>query len=681
MERKARRLCVPAAAAAAALVLGVGTLEGQAISFETELVAGRTIEREIRGHDAHRLTLSLDSGQFAYVSVLEANTDLAVMLTDPTGRVLGWYGAGSSDPLSAVTVFAGTSGAHWLDVHSLEQGASGRYMARLERLEPAAETAAGRAEQWLSPWAREGEPGLAIGVGRHGEPLLLAGYGTANVEHPAPITGRTVFHAASVSKQVVAFAIHLLVEQRALSLDDDVRDHLPWVPDLGHRITLRHLMHHTNGLPGTLPRLMLAGRRIDDVFVQDHALELVRRHSELYFEPGSEFMYTNTGYELLVEVVETVTGRSFADWTADHVFAPLGMSNTLFRDDHRSPIPDLADGYYLTRTGGIERFVDHFVLLGGLGLHSTAEDLLKWLENLDTGAVGGAAVRERMHEPGRLSTGEALHYASGLELEDIDGRRAVLHGGRLWALTAFTLRLPEEGLSVVVLSNRGGIDRSNIALRVAEIFLGHPVRGNQSASAASESPAHDNAPGRTPGDSPEMDDYVGRYEHADFTVEIRRLATGLFAQGPGWITRLVGAEEPESVTLASFPDFQFAFQRNPIGDVVGFHLIENGEPAGDAPRTSTLEPYAPTVESLSDYEGSFRSEVLGSTWTFEARGDELVASTRHHDDIVLAPVAPDRFRGPWFMEALEFRRDASGLVVEVSISQERVRNERFLRIR
>lgn len=613
--------------------------------------------------------------------MVEEDIDLAVMLTDPNGRVLGWYGAGGSDPLSAVTVFAATRGVHWLDIHPVDQNGSGRYRARVERLEPAAETAAGRAEQWLSPWAIEGEPGLAVGVSRHGETLLLAGYGTANVEHRTAITGRTVFHAASISKQVVAFAIQLLVEQGALSLDHDVRDHLPWVPDLGHRITLRHLMHHTNGFPGTLPRLMLAGRRIDDVFVQDHALELIRRHSELYFEPGSEFMYTNTGYELLVEVVEAVTGRSFREWTRDNVFAPLGMSNTLFRDDHRLPIPDLADGYYLSRSGEIEKFVDNFALLGGLGLHTTAEDLLRWLHNLDTGAVGGAAVRERMHERGTLNTGEPLHYASGLEFQDMNGRPVVFHGGRLWALTAFALRLPEEGLSVVVLSNRGGIDRSSIARRVAEIFLEDPVQGNQSPSGASKAPALEEALLQNAVDPRALDDYLGRYEHPDFAVEIVRLATGIYARGPDWITRLVSAEDPGSLILASFPAFRFAFQRNAQGEVVGFDLLQNGEPAGEAPRTETPEPYEPTAESLSDYEGSFRSEVLGSTWTFEARGGALVASTRHHDDIVLTSVAADRFRGPWFMQALEFRRDAVGGVVEVSISQERVRNERFLRIR
>lgn len=667
-------LLARAEAAAAAEPAGVGIEQ----AASPEIPRDAPLVREIGADEVHRLKLPLEAGQFAYVSVVEEDIDLAVLLLDPEGTVLGWYDGGGREPLSAVTLFAATGGDHWLEVHPRDRKpeASGRYRARIERLEPAAATAAGRARQWLSPWAVPGQPGLAVGVSRNGETLLLEGFGTANLEHDVPITGQTVFHAASLSKQVVGFAIQLLVEQGLVALDDDVRTHLPWVPDLGHRITLRHLMHHTHGLPGTLPRLMLAGWRVDDVFLQSHVLDLVRRQSELYFEPGSEFLYTNTGHELLVEVVEAVTGQSFRQWTTENLFAPLGMERSIFRDDPRTVIPDLADGYYVSRDGGIEKFVDSFALLGGLGLHTTAEDFLKWLRNLETGAVGGPAVLRRMHERGRLNSGEDLDYASGLEWETHGGRPTVFHGGGLWPLRSFALRFPEQGLDVVVLGNRAELDRTRLAVRIAEIFLGDPVIGNQPLPDPAD-PAGLGESRAAPRVPPGLEAYLGRYRHPDFGVDIFRSGTNLYALGPNWISELLVGDQPESMIMASFPHARLVFHRDGERGVTGFTLIEDGEAAGEARR---VEPYDPPASELAAYVGAFHSDALRSTWTFAVRDGELVATHRRHDDIVLSPVAPGRFRGPWFMSEVEFLRDPEGRVTEVSFSQERVRDERFVKL-
>lgn len=298
MKRRIRT-CMSAWSAVTALLSGGTLLEAQTRTSHDELAAGHTIEREIRPDEVHRLRLKLDAGQFVYVSVVEEDIDLSVKVTGPSGRLIGWYDGGKSvhrhDPLSAVTVFAQKSGDHWLDLHPMKRdpGIRGRYTARIERLEPAAGTPSGRAEQWLSPWDIEGQPGVAVGVIRGGDPVFVRGYGEADVEHGAPITPRTVFHVASLSKQVVAFAVHLLVERGEMSLDDDIRTYLPWVPDFGTTITVRHLLHHTHGLPGEYFRLMLAGWNGHDVYLQRHVLDLVRRQEALYFEPGAEYRGDN----------------------------------------------------------------------------------------------------------------------------------------------------------------------------------------------------------------------------------------------------------------------------------------------------------------------------------------------------------------------------------------------------
>jgi CubicO group peptidase (beta-lactamase class C family) len=166
---------------------------------------------------------------------------------------------------------------------------------------------AARVDSIFAQAAADG-PGAAVAVLQDGRIVLERGYGSAQLEHAVPITPRTVFHVASVSKQFATFAIVLLAEQGRLSLDDDVRTHLPELHDFGHRISIRHLIHHTSGIRDQWELLMMAGWRLDDVITRDHIMAMMRRQRELNFEPGAEHLYSNMGYTLLAEIVERVSG-------------------------------------------------------------------------------------------------------------------------------------------------------------------------------------------------------------------------------------------------------------------------------------------------------------------------------------------------------------------------------------
>ncbi|MAF09161.1 hypothetical protein CMK11_01820 [Candidatus Poribacteria bacterium] len=200
----------------------------------------------------------------------------------------------------------------------------------------------------FSHLTKPGSPGAAVSVARDGDVLFARGYGLAQLEYDIPITSTTVFHVASLSKQVTAFSVALLASEGRLSLDDDIRTHLPEVPDLGTPITLRHLIHHTSGLRDQWQLLVMSGHRIDDVITTEDIMTLVRHQRELNFPPGSEYLYCNTGYTLLAQVVERVTGETFYDWTRERLFAPLGMTNTYFQDDHERIVPNRAYSYKRT---------------------------------------------------------------------------------------------------------------------------------------------------------------------------------------------------------------------------------------------------------------------------------------------------------------------------------------------
>jgi CubicO group peptidase (beta-lactamase class C family) len=671
---------------AAVLLLALaGPAHAQIVGTRHEIIAGAPVHREIRGDEVHRVGLELSAGEFAYVAAVEKDIDVSVKLISPSGRLIGWYDGGDNglwfDPLSPVTVFAQESGIYWMDIHPMQRGSSGRYTLVLERREPAAESAAGRARQWLSAWSRAGEPGVAAGVSIAGETVFADGFGEASVEHGVPITPRTVFHVASVTKPVIAFATHLLVERGQLVLDEPVHTYLPWLPAAAVDINLRHLLHHTSGLPEPYFRLSLADWDGHDLIRQDHVLDLLRGEDSLYFSPGAEYMYTNIAYELLVETIEAVTGETIQAWAAAHIFEPLGMTDTFLRGDVHQLIPNGAGSYFMDSGRRVVLEPDRStVLLGGMGLHTTVEDLLKWSRNLATGAVGGPAVRERMREAGVLNDGTVLPYASGLEIDGVAGRPVLLHGGRFMGTRSLFALWPEHDLAVVVLSNRGEFDVGRTTFRLGELFLGDTVAGNlnyaetirYSAPAGAADPAAgEQNPGR-------LDAYVGRYAVTDAEFEVYRAGDRLWLHEVGadhtTVLRLTG-DTAQLVSPAA--PVELLFERNAAGDVVAYVELVDGEHADRARR---VEPYRPTAVDLREYEGSFRSEALQSIWSFTVQGDSLVAHHRRHGDVPLRAISRDRFGGPGFLRDVEFVRDAHGGIIAMTVSRPRIRGERFERL-
>ena len=208
-----------------------------------------------------------------------------------------------------------------------------------------------RMDELFSEWNLPDSPGAGVAVIRNGAVIFRKDYGMANLEYGIPITSETVFHAASVSKQFTAFAMALLAEGGRISLDANIHRYLPDLPDLGGMITIRHLIHHTSGLRDQLELAAMAGYRLDDVISQDHILKLVYNQRALNFVPGSEYMYCNTGYTLLAEIVAKVTGESFRDWTRKNIFDPLGMEKTQFRDDYTRIVGDASCSYVPDESG------------------------------------------------------------------------------------------------------------------------------------------------------------------------------------------------------------------------------------------------------------------------------------------------------------------------------------------
>lgn len=315
-------------------------------------------------------------------------------------------------------------------------------------------------------------PGCAVGVIRAGELAYGKGYGLANLDWGIPIGTSTVFDIGSVSKQFTATAVALLEMDGVLSLDDDVRRWVPEMPDYGAPITLRHLLNHTSGVRDYLTLLSLAGFDFANVFDEADGVRLITRQRALNFPPGSEFLYSNSGYLLLAHVVRRASGTSLRSFLEARVFEPLGMGRSSVWDRNTEILPGRATGYARDADAGWRMNHAWNFQMGGDGQVITSiEDLARWDANFYEPVVGGAGLLERLHARGLLANGDTIAYALGLTVDRYRGVRRVQHGGSWAGFRAILARFPDQRTSVAVACNRGDANPAAHARAVADLVL------------------------------------------------------------------------------------------------------------------------------------------------------------------------------------------------------------------
>src|SRR5229473_111794 len=316
---------------------------------------------------------------------------------------------------------------------------------------------------------KEGSPGCALGVYRDGKIIYAKGYGLANIEENVPINPQSVFDIGSTSKQFTAASILLLEKQGKLAVTDDVRKYLPELPDYGQKISILQLLNHTSGLRDYLALMELAGINTDSVTTDEDALALINRQRALNFAPGSDWLYSNTGFFLISVIVKRVSGKTLREFAAENIFTPLEMTHTQFRDDHASLIANRALAYdEREKKDGYTLNVSYFEQTGDGAVHTSVEDLLKWDENFYSPRIGGKEFLGEIQERGKLNDGKVLDYAKGLRLQDYRGLHTVSHGGAWGGYRAELLRFPEQHFSVACLCNVGDAGPTRRAQQVAK---------------------------------------------------------------------------------------------------------------------------------------------------------------------------------------------------------------------
>ncbi len=638
-----------------------------------KLVLRKKIMKELKGNDIHAYSFTLQSKQFLYGWVEQKGIDVVVKIKDPKGNIVEEIDSPTGDRgFENILMVTEQPGDYIIEIHPFDPLAeSSLYQIKIESVEDAATTMNGRIDQLFTPWDKEDSPGAAIAVVKDGQIIYKKGYGSATLEYGVPITPTTIFHMASVSKQFTAFAIAALAQQGLVSLDDDIHKYLPEVPQFGKKISIKHLVHHTSGLRDQWNLLAMAGWRLDDVITKEHVLKLVRHQKELNFNPGDEYLYCNTGFTLLAEIVARVTDKPFPEWTIDNIFQPLGMTNTLFYDDHEKIVKNRAYSYSATEGAGFKKRVLSYANVGATSLFTTVEDLSKWAMNFESPIVGDNKLVEQMEERGVLTNGDTISYAFGQGIGKYKGLRIISHGGADAGYRTYLGRFPDQKFAVMVLSNLSSFNPGGMALKIADIYLADLL--------VDEKPKKES---RT------------EYERVEVDLAIFEEYAGLYELEPGMLAtvtrngnRLMGQQAPGQPRIELIPmsetrffvegeDIQVSFQRGQSGKIYQLTIHQNGEDK-IAPK---VEPFTLNPSQMAEFAGDFYSEELGTTYSIVVRDSGLVVQHRRHEDFRLTPQSEGTFTGAvWFFRQIQFERDKENRIAGFRVSSGRVRNLQFVR--
>lgn len=315
-------------------------------------------------------------------------------------------------------------------------------------------------------------PGFIIGITKGSEVLLEKTYGLMNLDYMMPITKKTTFNLASVSKHITAISILKLEEEGKLNLSDPVHKHLPGLPDFAKKISIRDLIHHTSGLGSTDNLRLFAGISLEEPWAMEDEFELISKYSVLNFQPGAEHLYSNSGYSLLALVIERVSEMEFGEYVESQIFRPLGMNNSFVYSSAGKTISNRALGYKKDAKGFVRAYTETETVAGSTNVYMSLEDMLIWGKHYYNPVLISSHTKTKLENPTtKLADGSLLKYTYGLHVSEFKGLKMVSHSGGTMGFSAYFSWFPEHDLYIAVAANNQHINTTTIIKVVAESLL------------------------------------------------------------------------------------------------------------------------------------------------------------------------------------------------------------------
>jgi CubicO group peptidase (beta-lactamase class C family) len=550
------------------------------------------------------------------------------------------------------------SGVAWFLLSTLASAG----VVRADELPPAT---AARIDSVFAEWSGTHTPGCAIAIMRDDQVVFARGYGMANLEHQIAITPETVFGLQSTSKQFIAMAVVLLIQDGKLAFDDDVRKYVPELPDYGHTITIRHLLEHTSGLRDLEILLQDEGWGSDETLSDKYLLDLVARQKALNHPPGAAASYSNTGYFLLPLVVERVTKQRLADFMAARIFQPLGMTQSLYRDNYRAVIPNSATGYRPSEKKG-----DGAWEASGNSkdaVFSTVLDLARWNANFDHAVVGGEEAIRWLTTWGKLRTGEQTEWGLGLSPLHYRGLDGYYFSGGGHDGTSVFVRFPDQRFALAILANGSlSYQAESFAPPVIDIVLADEIAAIEGRAAAK-------VPPDTTGvalASGEFARYAGLYFTTQGGPQTRE-----FRLIDGRPVMVLPSQRTNNLVFRGGGRFrvkgattEYVFDNDQVRRV-----IDDG-PDRIFQRVDSTR----TAMNLADFAGTYWNDEIAADVTFSMRDGKLdYAFPRQDAPTPLTPVFRDAFADGELV--FRFVRDSHRKVIGVTKHWDRVWNLAYVR--
>jgi len=322
--------------------------------------------------------------------------------------------------------------------------------------------------------AQGGAPSVAIGVTRGGETIVMKGWGKADLENDVPATEHSLYRIGSVTKQFTAAAVMQLVEQGKVRLTDSIGAHLPTLPAAWRGVTVRQLLNHTSGIP-SYTSIGDAWRRRWGEEMSPDTLVALTASLPMWFAPGSEWRYDNSGYVVLGMLVEKLAGRPWAADIEERFIKPLGLTETL--NCLTAPVvPRRVHGYEPAGAGWTNTpFLAMTQPYAAGALCSSVADLAKWNRALHGGRVVSAASYALMTTPEGAAAAPNARYGFGLGRVAWSGHDVILHNGGINGFISSNAWVADLGLSITVLTNSGSAQAGQLLRQIGRAALGEPL--------------------------------------------------------------------------------------------------------------------------------------------------------------------------------------------------------------
>lgn len=519
-------------------------------------------------------------------------------------------------------------------------------------------------DQIFEDWNQKNHPGGVVYILKSDKVLYLKAFGLANMQYSIPNTTESIFNLASVSKQFTALGIALLQEDRKLSIDDSIQKYLPELPNFGHKITIRHLLHHTSGLRSTPELFGLAGWKDGDVISTEDVFNYTCKQRDLNFKPGSEFMYSNTNYVLLAMIIGRITNQSFADWMKSNIFNPLGMSKTYIDESNIN-----VTAY--TNTPYFEEKKNQFVIahnssrdIGASNVYSSAPDLMKWVKQINNPEKKWLNAINLMLTDDTLTSGTSNEYAMGLITDDYKGNRRIYHNGGIPGYLSFTMNFPNEQLSVIVLANYLDYQANQRVETLLSLFLNEKSDKQMAEEGIKYVPLNLKCATNY------TSNYWNNKENYSRSVYVKN-DTLWYLRPNGHKSPLLQVNDSVFVVGGIKSTVHVCFKKN--DDLVYMHVKDGLKPV------QIFEPYdnsPPTSVDLSNYCGIYYSSELETSYTITKDQEGLKGYHSRHGffSIEILRKGIVNWSG---MAVAKYKLDSQGKVMGFYVTMNRVRNVWF----